>query len=119
MNSIFENIYGANYSNNEQLKLQFHLFLHILSYKLTNDSNNYSIVSQISLIESLICKIKKRNIPIFLEIMNVFEDIKSETLKNDDVFLLDSEKYIILDILIRKKKLNINLKFLKFWFIKS
>ena len=86
LNSIFDNIYGADYYNIEKLKHQFHLFLYILSFKLTDNKNNFSILTQISMTENLIWKMRKRNFPILLEIMKAFEELKTEKQKNDDIF---------------------------------
>ena len=60
LNSIFDSIYGADFFNIEKLKQQFHLFLNILSYKITNNENQFSLITKISLTESLIWKIKKK-----------------------------------------------------------
>ena len=87
LNSIFDNTFGADYFDIEKLKQQFHLFLHILSYKLINNKNNYSNITKISLVESLIWKIKKRNFPILFEIMKVFEEIKTAKKNNYNDFL--------------------------------
>ena len=77
LNSIFDNIYGTDYFFVEKLKYQFQLFLNIVSHKILNNQKfNYSALTQISLTESLIWKINRRNFNILNEIMKVFDEIK-------------------------------------------
>ena len=87
-NSIFDNTYAVDYYIIEKLKQQFHSFLSIISYKILD---NYSITGKISLTESLIWKIKRRNFPILLEIMKIFEEIKTEKEENKDSYLFNFE----------------------------
>ena len=81
LNSFFDNTYGADYFIMEKLKNQFHIFLRILSYKIINGKNQYSITTQISLTENLMWKIRGRNFPVLLEIIKVFEEIKKANKK--------------------------------------
>ena len=106
LNSVFDNTSGADYYNIEKLKQQFHLFLNIITHKLTNNQNNISIITQISLTESLIWKIRKRNFPILCKMMQVFEELKAEELKDEDyLFSLCSDNIYNVNYFNKKKKL--------------
>ena len=111
LNSIFDNTYGSDYFNMEILKQQFHFFLNILSNKITDKQNNYSITTKISLTESLIWKIKKRNFPILLEVMKVFEDIKAEKQMKDDEYSLNLKSNNIYNFNRFSEKKNVDCKF--------
>ena len=51
--------------------------MNIVSHKIINNQNsNYSALTQISLTESLISKINRRNFNILNEIIKVFDEIK-------------------------------------------
>ena len=97
--TIFDNKNGGDYLMIEKVKYQFHLLLQILSYKYLNNKN-YSIITKISLIESLIWKIHGRNFPILFEVMEVFEEIKSAKKIKDNskqfynINYLDESKYM-------------------------
>ena len=111
LNSIFDNTYGTDYFNMEKLKQQFHLFLNILSNKIANTQNNYSLNTKISLIESLIWRIKKHNFPILLEIMKVFEEIKTEKQNNNNKFLFNFKSDNIYNVNYFNEKKIVNCKF--------
>ena len=98
INSIFDNTYGTNYSFMENMKNQFHLFIKIILFKIINQ-NNYSLLSKITIIESLIWKIKRRNFPILYEMMEVFKGIKDIKHNNDKDYLFQ---------FIRENIFNIN-----------
>ena len=111
--SIFDNIYGADYYNLEKLKYNFHLFLKIIVDKAINKQNKYSIMTKISLTESLIWRIKKRNFPILSEMMEVFEDIKVEQrINNEDcLFNFKNNNFNNLNIKYFNEKKNVEHKF--------
>ena len=89
LNSIFDKISDVYYYDTEKFMQNFHFFLQILSSKLKDNQNKYSNATQILIIECLIWKIKKRNFPILLEILKIFEEIKNEKIKNNiDVNLI-------------------------------
>ena len=110
LNSVFDNIYGADYFEMEILKHKFHSFLNIIRYKLTNKQQNYSIITQISLIESLIWKIRKRNFSALIKIIELFKEIKYDTfeLKEDyyNIKIYDKKKLLRLKIEIFKILVN-------------
>ena len=112
LNSFVENTNCVDFFIMEKLKYQFHLFLHILSYKIINGKNQYSVITQISLTENLLWKIRGRNFPILLEIMKAFEDIKTAKipeLQCDDAFSLEFDK--IYNVSYLNKRKNIETKF--------
>ena len=84
LNSIFDNTYGIDYIEIENLKNQFYLFLNIISNKVIDRKNNYSVLTKISLIENLIFKIRERDFPILYDIMIIFEEIKNMKLRNNN-----------------------------------
>ena len=82
--SIFDKTDGADYFIKEKLYGQFNSFLKILSEKLIKNRNNYSEITKIYLIEKLIWKYKKRNFPIFIDIIKVFKEIKIQKYNSDN-----------------------------------
>ena len=96
LNSIYDNIYGADYFNLEKLKNQFHFFMNILSYKLLNNKNNYSVIAKLCLFNNLIWKIKRRDIPILSEVLDVFADLKnvfSNDIRKNTIIYYNITKY--------------------------
>ena len=110
LNSFFDNIYGADYFIMEKLKYRFHLFLQILSYKSMDDK---SIISQISIIENLIWKIRGRNFPILLYILKVFEEIKMPFKKNEEIFKLGYKNIYNIKYYNKRKLLEIKFEVFK------
>ena len=101
LKSMFDNTYGTDYFNVEKLKIKFHLFLKILSNKITNNNKNYSITTNISLIESLILKIKGRNFPILFEILKIFDEIKTIKIndeKDGNLFIFENKNAKIYNV---------------------
>jgi len=111
LNSIFDDIYGADYYNIEKLKYKFHLFLKILLDKTINKQNKYSIITKISLTESLIWRIKKRNFSILSEMMEVFEDLKVEKKIDNKDYLFNFENNNNYNIKYYNEKKNAEHKF--------
>ena len=111
LNSIFDDIYAADYSTLEKMTHQFHLFLDILSYKLTDKKNNYSDATQIALCESLIWKIKKKNFPILTKLIQSFEEIKTEKRKNNDNYLSDFNDDKVYNVIYYNWKKKLECKF--------
>ena len=112
LNSFFDNTYGADYFIMEKLKYQFHLLLNILSDKNIN-TNQYSIVTKISLTESLMWKIRGRNFPILLEIMKVFKDIKNSSPINNDLFILEKNNIYNVNYYNERKNFEIKVEVFK------
>ena len=113
ISSIFDHIYGVDYYKLEILKYQFHSFLNILSYKTNNEQNKYSILANISLTESLIWKIKRRNFPILLEIMKVFEEIIIKKSNNDNIFHFNGNNIYNVEYFNENKKIEIKFEIFK------
>ena len=113
LNTFFENTYCVDYFIMEKLKYQFHLFLHILSNKIINDKNQFSNMTKISLTESLLWKIRGRNFPILLEIMKVFNDIKTAKIQNNDLFIFDYDKIYNINYFNEKNTLEIKFELFK------
>ena len=88
----------------EKLKYQFHLLLHILSYNNINFQTQYSTTTKITLIESLMSKIRGKNFPIILELMKVFEHIKTanDNIINNDLFIFEHENYYFIKYINKK-----------------
>ena len=102
--SIFDKTDGADYFIKEKLYGQFNSFLKILSEKLIKNKNNYSEITKIYLIENLIWKYKKRNFPIFIDIIKVFEEIKIEKYNCDNNCFYFSNNNIYNIIYFNKEK---------------
>ena len=85
------------------------MLLCLLSDKNNNGKNKYSITTQISLTENLMWKIRGRNFPILLEIMKVFEEIKSSDIKNSNniLFVLDHDNYFNINNINERKIIEI------------
>ena len=97
--SLFDSIYGADFSQMDQVKNQFHLFIDIIIDKYILNNKNYetlSLSTKISLYQSLLWKYKGRDFNILPKIINCFEDIKkyeiSEENNNDILFKLNYDK---------------------------
>ena len=90
---IFDNIYGADYYLFDEIKCQFHDILKKINDKIKeNEKNKYSITTHITLLESLIWKIKERDFDLIYEIMNIFEQIKHKNENNDkNVFIFENK----------------------------
>jgi hypothetical protein len=97
----------------EKLKYQFHLFLHILSYKIINGKKNYTNLTKIALTENLLWKIRGRNFPILLEIMEVFKEIKTTKIQNNDLFIFDYKKIYNVNYFNEKNTLEIQIEIFK------
>ena len=104
LNSFFDNTFGLYYFIVEKLKYQFHLLLHILSYNNINFQTQYSTTTKITLIESLMSKIRGKNFPIILELMKVFEHIKTanDNIINNDLFIFEHENYYFIKYINKK-----------------
>ena len=113
LNTFFENIYCVDYFIMEKLKYQFHLFLHILSYKIINGQNKYTNQTKIALTESLLWKIRGRNFPILLEIIEVFKGIKTEKKQKNDLFIFDYERIYNVNYFNEKNTLEIQFEIFK------
>ena len=113
LNSFFDNIYGADYFIIEKLKHRFHLFLQILSNKNFDSHKNNSIISQISITENLMWKIRGRNFPILLQIMKEFEEIKKTKEENKDLFILNNDNIYNIKLYDKKKLSDIKLEVFK------
>ena len=96
----------------EKLKYQFHLLLHILSYKNINNQNKYSIITQISLTESLMWKIKGRSFPVLNEIMKVFEDIKNIN-NEQNLFIFENNNIYNINYYNKRKLIEIKFEVFK------
>ena len=110
--NLFDNMFGADYFNMEKLKYQFHLLLHILSYKNINNQNKYSIITQISLTESLMWKIKGRSFPVLNEIMKVFEDIKNIN-NEQNLFIFENNNIYNINYYNKRKLIEIKFEVFK------
>ena len=86
--SFFDKTNGADYFVLEKLKHQFQLMLCYLSMKYIENENIYSNTTKISLIESLMWKIRGRNFPILKQILRVFEKLKKIKAENNGTFIL-------------------------------
>ena len=115
LNSFFDNTYGADYYIMEKLKYQFHMLLHILSYKNINGKNQYSLATQISLTENLMWKIRGRNFPVLFEIMKVFEPIKTVNKNNinNGIFIFEHENIYNVKYFNERKSLDIKFEIFK------
>ena len=114
LNSFFDNIYGADYFLMEKLKYKFHLFLQILSNKNNNNEQNNSIIYQIAVIENLIWKIRGRNFPVLLDILKIFEEIKSPYKETKGVFKLENKNIYNLKYYNKTKLLEIKKEIFQF-----
>ena len=72
---IFDNIYGANYSNMENLNKEFHEIIKIIYDKNESDKNKFSNLTKYELLECLLWKIKERDFNIVCEILNVIDNV--------------------------------------------
>ena len=72
---IFDNIYGANYSNKENLIKEFHEIIKIIYEKNKVGKNKLSNITKYELLECFLWKIKERDFNIIFEMLNIFEDI--------------------------------------------
>ena len=84
LTSIFDNVYGADYFIIEKVEHLFNQFFGILSNKIINNENNYSIITKISLMQNLIWKIKGRDFPILEQVLNLFEEIKTGKIEKEE-----------------------------------
>ena len=91
------------------------MLLYLLSDKNNNGKNKYSITTQISLTESLMWKIRGRNFPILLDVMKVFEEIKTSNTKNSNniLFVLDHDNYFNINNINERKIIEIKFKVFK------
>ena len=97
--SLFDSIYGADFSQMEQIKSQFHLLIEIIIDKYILNNNNYdklSITTKIALFQSLLWKYKGRDFNILPKIIKCFDDMKNyELIENNNeniIFKLNQEK---------------------------
>ena len=70
--------------------------MNILSYKLLNNKNNYSVIAKLCLFNNLIWKIKRRDIPILSEVLDVFADLKnvfSNDIRKNTIIYYNITKY--------------------------
>ena len=72
-----------------------------------------SIISQISIIENLIWKIRGRNFPILLYILKVFEEIKMPFKKNEEIFKLGYKNIYNIKYYNKRKLLEIKFEVFK------
>ena len=94
--SVLDSIYGADYSQMQQVKNYFHLLIGILLEKFIlnkNIYNNLGISTKILLFQSLLWKYKGRDFNIMPKLLSAFDDLKnSEIDKKKIVFDLKHEK---------------------------
>ena len=94
--SLLDSIYGADYSQMQQVKNHFHLLIGILIEKYINNKNNnenLGIITKIVLYQTLLWKYKGRDFHIMPKILSCFEDLKkSEVDKDKNVFNLNHDK---------------------------
>ena len=94
--SLLDSIYGADYSQMQQVKNQFHLLIGIILEKYIYNKNvygNLEIVTKILLHQSLLWKYKGRDFNIMPKILNCFLDLKKgEFDKENILFNLKHDK---------------------------
>ena len=94
--SLLDSVYGADYSQMQQVKNYFHLLIGIILEKFIYNKDKYEslgVSTKILLYQSLLWKYKGRDFNIIPKILNVFEDLKKgEYDKNKIVFDLGHEK---------------------------
>ena len=94
--SLLDSIYGADYSQMQQVKNQFHLLIGIILEKYIYNKNvydNLEIVTKILLHQSLLWKYKGRDFNIMPKILNCFVDLKKgEFNKENILFNLKHDK---------------------------
>ena len=101
--SLFDSIYGADFSQMEQVKSQFHILIDIIIDKYILNSSVYdklTLPSKISLYQSLIWKYKGRDFNMLPKIINCFEDLKKcESIDQKDIlFKINQEKIFRINI---------------------
>ena len=92
---FFDNIYGANYLMIDELKKEFHEILkNIFIKKKEKEKNKYSITTQISLLDSLMWKIKEKDFDLLSEIITIFKDLiqKDEISNINKIFFLEHKE---------------------------
>ena len=101
--SLFDSIYGADFSQMEQVKNQFHLLIEIIIDKYILNNTIYeklSLPTKISLYQSLLWKYKGRDFNILPKIINCFEDLKKCEIpeEKDILFKINKEKIYRINI---------------------
>ena len=94
--SLLDSIYGADYSQMQEVKNYFHLLIGIIVEKYILNKSNYDnlgISTKILLYQSLLWKYKGRDFNILPKILSCFEDLKNAELdKSKIIFDLGNEK---------------------------
>ena len=94
--SLLDSIYGADYSQMQQVKNQFHLLIGIILEKYIknkNNNENLGITTKILLYQTLLWKYKGRDFHIMPKILSSFDDLKKLELdKSKIIFDLKHDK---------------------------
>ena len=94
--SLLDSIYGADYSQMQQVKNHFHLLIGIILEKYINNksiNDNLGIITKILLCQTLLWKYKGRDFHIMPKILSCFEDLKKgEFDKDKNIFNLNHDK---------------------------
>ena len=86
--SLLDSIYGADYSQMQQVKNYFHLLIGIILEKFIFNKKNYDnfgISTKILLYQSLLWKYKGRDFNILPKVLSCFEDLKNIEYNNNKI----------------------------------
>ena len=100
---IFDDIYGSKYSMIANLTSKFHEIIKIIYNKIKDDKNQFSNLTKYELLESLLWKIKERDLEIINEIIEIYlkQSNNNHILNNKSMFNL---KYFGTENELERKK---------------